>query len=156
MKNKLLIALLLSVVLFSCNDTDYTVYLELENGSGIEPETEIFYKGRSVGNIIEIGFEGTRIIAKSNIRKDFNIPANAKFTIISTDIFGTKAIEIVFDKDLEPYIQGSDTVYCTLNDKTKLDSVFMEVEEIAEKIKDKIDSTSIDNNLSDSVSLDKK
>jgi len=135
MKYTLIISLLF---LLSCSYGEKKIYIELEDASGIEKGSEIFLKGQKIGSINDLAFDNLNWYAESRVGNDINIPVNARFEKFSTDIFGTKAIEVIFEENKPPFLKNRDTVKCYLNDETIIDSVFNTIHEIAVKIKDSL------------------
>jgi len=133
--NKIILTLFLSL-LISCNTDSYNIFIEIDNAYGIDKGTKIFYKGKEIGKINEINIFKNRVLAMSEINDEIKIPENSKFEIISTDLFGTKAFEIICNKYSKPYLKNNDTVKSYINDNTKIDSLFINIKEVIDDIKD--------------------
>jgi ABC-type transporter Mla subunit MlaD len=86
--------LLLVFLAFSCNLTDYTVVVEFDRVDGLYEEAAVIINGYRVGHVKEMRLEDNRVIAKLSIDKGTKISNKAKFIIKSTDMLGTKDIEI--------------------------------------------------------------
>jgi len=100
-------------LLFSCTNSNRIILLEIEDASGIFNDTEVVFKGQKVGKINEIKITGNKIIAELLIQKNFTIFTNSEFFIISKDILGSKAIEIINPDKGEKYnFNNLDTFIC--------------------------------------------
>ena len=82
------------LLLNSCQDKQiYSV--EFDNVSGLTEDSKVVFKGQSIGEVDKIGFSADRkIIVDILIDKDFVMPENYKFVIVSLNLLGSKSIEL--------------------------------------------------------------
>lgn len=91
---KLIISILAILTLVSCNNRQ-SFKVEFNDANGLSEKSKIIFKGQTIGKIDKIGFSDNRkIIVDLLIDKDFTIPRNHKFVIVSIDLLGSKAIEL--------------------------------------------------------------
>lgn len=83
-------------ILVSCeNKTEHNFYIEIGDGSGINQETEILYRGQKIGKVYKLFFVKDNLIAEVLVSKEFSIYSDTEFYVVTTDILGTKAIVVV-------------------------------------------------------------
>jgi phospholipid/cholesterol/gamma-HCH transport system substrate-binding protein len=79
---------------FSGNNTYYAVY---NDANGLTPSSFILLKGINIGNVREIYLSKKhpgKIEVAFSISKEYKIPTDSKVNIISSDLLGTKALNI--------------------------------------------------------------
>ena len=146
---------LLILLSFGCENKQ-TFYLITDNAGGLQNGAKLMISGLIVGEIESFDIASTtQVIAKASVEEKFNIPRGSKFSIISADFLGTKAVDIDFGKGSD-FLSSQDTIELwpeknlvldsTLiqltNDfinqvtyENKLDSLLEQLDEIDEKLK---------------------
>lgn len=95
MKNMKLILTILTVLAFISCENKQTFNIEFDDANGLRENSKVVFRGQTIGEIDKIGFNNNRkIIVDLLIDKDFVMPDNYKFVIVSLDLFGSKAIEL--------------------------------------------------------------
>lgn len=95
--------------LFDRNNVYYGIY---ERVDGLKVSSSVIYRGYSVGQVNSIRFFGDRfdkILVEFSIGKNLEIPANSTAAIQSTDLMGSKAINIL-PGDVIAFAQNGDTL----------------------------------------------
>lgn len=95
--------------LFDRNSVYYGIY---ERVDGLKVSSSVIYRGYSVGQVNSIRFFGNRfdkILVEFSIGKNLEIPANSTAAIQSTDLMGSKAINIL-PGDAIAFAQNGDTL----------------------------------------------
>lgn len=95
--------------LFDRNNVFYGIY---ERVDGLKVSSSVIYRGYHVGQVNAIRFVGKRydkVLVQFSIGKDLEIPANSIAVIQSTDLMGSKSVNIVPGNALE-YAQSGDTL----------------------------------------------
>lgn len=76
-------------------------YALFDNGTGLKPENEVQLNGVKIGEVLEVGLlpkNPTLILAKFSVDEDnLNIPSSSEAWLISTDMLGTKCIDLRID-----------------------------------------------------------
>jgi len=78
----------------------YVVYEKIE---GLLKANPIYFKGYKVGYVEDISFVITKskdLLIELAINEDLKIPKNSKVNIVSSDIMGSKALELVFSDSI--------------------------------------------------------
>lgn len=92
------------------NQHFYAVY---ENVDGLTTSNPVLINGFKVGQVEKIDFidnsSGKLVIKFSVTQKNFNLPKDTKARIISSDILGSKSVNLVLGKSQEP-AQNLDTL----------------------------------------------
>ncbi len=86
------------------------IYVEYQHIAGIKVASVVLYNGFSIGKVSELSLSkrGT-IIATLNIQEDIDIPDNSVAKIVSQDLLGSKAIELMIG-DSRSFINDGDTL----------------------------------------------
>jgi|GEM_PF-5656681 len=102
MRPLLKLALLVIIVtLYSCNSHN-TYKLKVGNADGLYKGAAIKMSGLEIGTVGDIGVkDGGAIIALLNISNEVPIPVNSKFYVKSSDLSGTKEIQLVAGSSIE-------------------------------------------------------
>ncbi len=132
--------------IFSSRKTYYAVYSDL---NGVTPSASVFINGLKVGRLKNITYQDAKLkkfILDFEIRSDIRLPINSSTRVYSSDILGSKALEI---------IMGDARVYCEEGDTIQSDFVggagmLDEVAKQLKPIKDRAES--ILNNLDTVIS----
>lgn len=111
MKNYLLhfVALFLALCLTSCFQNKI-FYLKSDQDSGLKDGDEVRIKGYRAGSVDKVYLtKDFQSLVKIHLDEDILIPLASRFTIESTDLVGTKAINIIPGKS-KKYIAYGDTL----------------------------------------------
>lgn len=95
--------------LFDRNNVFYGVY---ERVDGLKVSSSVIYRGYSVGQVNAISFTGERfdkVLVQFSVGKKLEIPANSIAAIQSTDLMGSKSINIL-PGDALTYAVNGDTL----------------------------------------------
>ena len=97
---------------------DREFYAEFPNSAGLQPSNQVQLNGVRVGQVLSVDLksdDASRVMVKFSIEKDeLMIPSNSEIWLISSDILGTKALDlrIPFDSipkgDLAYYKDGDE------------------------------------------------
>ena len=86
--------------------TDREFYAEFSNSSGLQPSNEVQLNGVRVGQVLAVDLkdgDASRVVVRFSIEKEeLKIPKDAHLTLISSDILGTKALELYIPSDTIP------------------------------------------------------
>lgn len=99
--------------ILSNNRTFYAVY---NNVSGLGKANPVFINGMQVGQVTHMYFDPAlngKIIVGLTLNKDFPIPLDSEAEILSTDLMGTKAVNLNLGKSMEN-AQSGDTLKAAL------------------------------------------
>jgi len=91
-------------------------YAQYSNVGGLAASTDITLNGFKVGYVRDIYFANDRsgnLIAKLAITKDFDLPLGTKAEIVSSDILGSRGVQLTLGKGDE-YHQPYDTLLTSL------------------------------------------
>ncbi|NOZ46511.1 MAG: MCE family protein, partial [Chlorobi bacterium] len=104
---------------------------------GLEKSADVLINGFKVGQVRNIYFHEndiSKLIVLFAIDKDFNIPLNTTARIYSSDLMGTKSIELILSKSKKYYVSG-DTIQGTLEESLK-DQVSLQMLPLKKKAED--------------------
>ncbi len=93
--------------------TDRIFYGSYENVSGLMISNSIFLNGMKVGMVRDIYFEypgAKNLIVEFSIEKDILVPKKSIAEIISYDLMGTKAVNLVRNFETKEYYNDGDTM----------------------------------------------
>ena len=100
-------------VLFTCSNSHRIMVLNVEDGTGLNKGTKVMYKGQKVGEIKKIQLIDNNVIIDIFVTKELKLYKQTNFYVSSTDIIGTKTIEIENPNNgIEYYPQENDTIIC--------------------------------------------
>lgn len=125
--------------LFSSNKDYYAVY---ENVNGLVSSNSIILNGFKVGQVAKLEFlpdHSGRMLATFRIQSDVFVPKNSIARIVSSDLFGSRAIEIGLSNSADPALDG-DTLIPDV--EPTLGSQILPVKDKAEMLLVSIDSLS--------------
>lgn len=94
---------------FVRSDTYYAVY---DNAASISESNPVLLQGYKIGRISDIEAvqkDKTKIVITITVKNGLKIPVHSKARIVSTDITGTKAIQLIFS-DSKTYLKPYDTL----------------------------------------------
>ncbi|MDR2962484.1 MAG: MlaD family protein [Bacteroidales bacterium] len=118
----LLVVLLLAILFWGLNflkgrnvfSKENTFYVVYEDINGLEKNTGVYLRGFKIGQVRDIRFMSSaydRLIVELAINSDVIIPQNTVARIFSSDIMGTKAIDLIFPEVRTAYnLQSRDTL----------------------------------------------
>jgi len=89
-----------------------TLYAKYPRINGLTPSDPVIYRGFNIGRVAKIFIdqdEPDKILVEFDINKELDIPVNSIAKIVSSDLLGAKAIEIIFG-DLNDYVENQDTL----------------------------------------------
>jgi len=127
------LSLILSILfLLSCSSIDemendsnyYELKIEFENVDGLETGAKVIYKGKNVGKVKDLKIaKNNNIEVLIELPNEFKIPLESDFTIFSSDLLGSRAIDIEFSQNEKDYnaneiIKGKNQM--SLSDKVDL------------------------------------
>lgn len=95
--------------LFDRNNVFYGVYDQVD---GLKVSSSVIYRGYSVGQVNSIQFTGERfdkVLVEFTVGKKLEIPSNSIAAIQSSDLMGSKAINLI-PGDALTYAQSGDTL----------------------------------------------
>jgi phospholipid/cholesterol/gamma-HCH transport system substrate-binding protein len=88
----------------------YAVYPKIE---GLIPANPVLLKGYKIGQVSEISLikikDTNQVLVKFQITEDVQIPVGSKARAISADLLGSKAVEIIFSKNMQ-FVKNGDTL----------------------------------------------
>ncbi|MDR0941358.1 MAG: MlaD family protein [Bacteroidales bacterium] len=126
---------------FAKEKTYYAVYEEI---SGLQTNTGVYLRGFKVGQVRSIRFTSSaydRIIVELAIADDVLLPQNTTACIFSSDIMGTKSIDLIFpDERTSQYVSANDTLTASVEDGI-IDQVRMEIAPYKAQIDEIMQST---------------
>ncbi|MBK7763573.1 MAG: MCE family protein [Bacteroidetes bacterium] len=91
-----------------------TLYVEYDNVQGLTPASYVQIKGFTVGSVKNISMSKKnpgKVLVEMNVEKEIQIPIDSKAIIVSLDLLGTKAVNLIpgiADKMIEEeqYVNG--------------------------------------------------
>ena len=118
-----LIAIFLSIFLFNISCTEENmINIKIDNLNGLKEGDDVICKGKKIGIVSNIDFIDRELNIQLELKNGFRIPVKSEVQLISTDLFGTKAIEINISNNNE-YYTISDTLICRDNSLSPLDTI---------------------------------
>jgi len=127
---------------FTTNKNYYSVYNHID---GLIESSPVEVNGYQVGQVKSIEFspknDGSLIVCYF-LKKDFKIPKGSTAHIISSDIMGTKCIQLLINKSSKYYLEG-DTIPGTidLGIKEQMNSILLPIQKKVEHLFSSMDST---------------
>ncbi|MBK5202936.1 MAG: MCE family protein [Prolixibacteraceae bacterium] len=128
--------------LFTNNKNYYSVYNHID---GLIESSPVEVNGYQVGQVKSIEFspknDGSLIVCYF-LKKEFKIPKGSSAHIISSDIMGTKCIQLIINKSSE-YYSGGDTIPGTIEAglKEQMNSVLQPIQTKIKHLFSSMDST---------------
>jgi phospholipid/cholesterol/gamma-HCH transport system substrate-binding protein len=125
--------------IFSSNNEYYAVY---DNVNGLVASNGVILNGYKVGQVLKLKFlpdHSGRMVVIINVKSDVFIPRNSLARIVSSDLFGSRVIEIILGDAAEPAKDG-DTL--TPDTQPSFSDQLMPVKDKAESLIVSIDSLS--------------
>lgn len=135
MKKSLIVFFCICICLTSCLFNKKTLYLKSDNKTELKIGDDVRINGCKIGTVDKVYLTNDfQSLVKINFDENTHIPIESRFTIKSTDLFGTKAINIIPGKS-KRYIPYGDTVQFNINvDSTLADSLSVKVEHFLNRI----------------------
>jgi len=127
---------------FTTNKNYYSVYTHID---GLIESSPVEVSGYQVGQVKSIDFspknDGSLIVCYF-LKKEFKIPKGSIAHIVSSDIMGTKCIQLIINKSSEYYSEG-DTIPGTidLGIKEQMNSILLPIQKKVEHLFSSLDST---------------
>jgi phospholipid/cholesterol/gamma-HCH transport system substrate-binding protein len=91
---------------FNSDKTFYVVYNHID---GLAVSSPVLINGFNVGQVLDIDFmpnTSGKLIVQITVNNKCNIPKGSTARIFSSDIMGTKAIKLIFEKNKELQVSG--------------------------------------------------
>lgn len=132
--------------LFGKNREFYAVF---DQSSGLQPSNEVQLNGVKVGQVLEVGlhsFDAAKVIVKFSIDNDeLKIPTSSEIWLVSSDILGTKALEVKIKSDLVEaseirYYQDQDTIEFAKTEQSIEDQISQQLLPLKKKTEELIGS----------------
>ena len=124
--------------------SEYRLFAHYTNSSGIAPSDPVILNGFKIGHVENIKFnpnyDGTLIISLI-ITNSFPIPSNSIAKIVSTNITGSKGVEI-FMGNSSTYLSHGDTIHAEL-DPSMIDQLVKEIMPLKEKVEKLVEQLNI-------------
>ena len=122
----------------------YYYYAVYDQTDGIAPSNPVIYQGLKVGSVKKLSLieESGKIVATLQLNKNMHIPIGTVAKIISSDLLGSKAVDLIFPKQHLIYHNLKDTVIGD-NELSFSDQVSKQVLPVklkAEKLLESLDS----------------
>jgi phospholipid/cholesterol/gamma-HCH transport system substrate-binding protein len=92
--------------------SEYIYYVVYDRIDGLQVSNPVLVNGYTVGQVRNIGFlpdNSGKIVVTMALTQNFNIPGNTIARIFSSDLMGTKAVELIFGKT-DYFQQPGDTL----------------------------------------------
>ncbi len=80
---------------------DIIVNISFENVSGLEVDDQVTVKGLRKGFVDDIYLDGNKIFVKISVDNEVDLRKDARFLITTTDLMGSKKIEIIPGESIE-------------------------------------------------------
>ena len=87
--------------LFTTHQQYYAIF---NNVAGLQKSSVVSTNGYKIGTVSEISFlkgDATKIVVEISVERQFKLPKNSVVEIFSSDIMGTKAVNLVFSNSHE-------------------------------------------------------
>lgn len=93
--------------LFNNNNVYYAKYPKVD---GVSPASTVIFNGLPVGKVKKIDLSNDqKILIKFEVRKDIKIPLNSTAKIVSSDLLGSKSLELLLSKNSQ-IVEDGDTI----------------------------------------------
>jgi phospholipid/cholesterol/gamma-HCH transport system substrate-binding protein len=125
--------------LFTSSNEFVAIY---KNVNGIKVSNPVLYNGLAIGRVSDLELDSSgKIVAVFSINEDVNIPDNSIAKITSTDLLGSKAVELIIG-DSKTYLEDGDTISSgiELSLAESVNSQVLPVKAKAEKLLSTMDS----------------
>ena len=134
----LLVVLLMAILFWGLNflkgrnvfSKEKTYYVVYEQINGLEKNTGVYLRGFKVGQVRNIRFLSSaydRLVVELAIANDVLLPENTVARIFSSDIMGTKSVDLIFPEERTTcYFQANDTLVADMEGSI-IDQVRLEI-----------------------------
>ena len=124
--------------------TDQLFYAKYERVDGLKESSPVTLKGLKIGQIKSIEFDDTNVndlIVSFSVGGGFGLPINTTARIVSSDIMGTKEIQIIPGKS-NTLLQAGDTIKGSIEGdlKEQVSMQMLPLKNKAEKLMSSVDS----------------
>ncbi|MBM3919480.1 MAG: MCE family protein [Sphingomonadales bacterium] len=82
-------------------NSNLTYYVRYPNALNLQSSSPVLFRGVKVGSVREVILQPEGVLIEFYAREDIQIPVGSEARVISTDLFNTRAIEILFSTNLE-------------------------------------------------------
>lgn len=79
-------------------NSNLTYYVRYPNALNLQSSSPVLFRGVKVGSVREVILQPEGVLIEFYAREDIQIPVGSEARVISTDLFNTRAIEILFSK----------------------------------------------------------
>ncbi|MCL2510694.1 MAG: MlaD family protein [Bacteroidales bacterium] len=124
--------------------SEYRLYAHYANSNGIAPSDPVILNGYKIGQVEKVKFDPNHdgsLIVSLIITNSFPIPDNSIAKIVSTNITGSKGVEI-FIGNATTYLTHGDTIHSEL-DLSMIDRLAKEIMPLKEKVECLVEDLSI-------------
>jgi phospholipid/cholesterol/gamma-HCH transport system substrate-binding protein len=124
--------------------SEYRLYAHYTNSNGISPSDPVILNGFKIGHVEKIKFDSNHdgsLIVSLIITNSFPIPDNSVAKIVSTNITGSKGVEI-FIGNSTTYLSHGDSIRSEL-DPSLIDRLAKEIMPLKEKVENLVEQLSI-------------
>lgn len=80
-------------------NSNLTYYVRYPNALNLQSSSPVLFRGVKVGSVREVILQPEGVLIEFYAREDIQIPVGSEARVISTDLFNTRAIEILFSKN---------------------------------------------------------
>ncbi len=118
--------------IFSSSDTYYAVYRQV---SGLQASNPVFINGYRIGEVKNIQIthpQEPRILVKFSVKDQVRVPKGAKAQIYSSDLLGSKAIQLLMDTTATSLHSPGDTLIAD-NQQSLKESISSELSPLRQK-----------------------
>lgn len=90
----------------------YEIKMRLRNVGGLKPRSSVFLAGVKVGDLksVALGREGTNVVLRLRILKEFQIHRDAEFIVEQIGVLGDEFVSIIPHANTAPLLQDGETV----------------------------------------------
>jgi len=82
-------------------NSNLTYYVRYPNALNLQSSSPVLFRGVKVGSVREVILQSEGVLIEFYAREDIRIPVGSEARVISTDLFNTRAIEILFSNSEE-------------------------------------------------------
>jgi len=82
-------------------NNNLTYYVRYPNALNLQSSSPVLFRGVKVGSVREVILQSEGVLIEFYAREDIRIPVGSEARVISTDLFNTRAIEILFSNSEE-------------------------------------------------------
>ena len=108
------------------------IFFRIENASGLNSGTPIFFKGIKVGEVDSISMKDGQITAAIVIYDEYKIPDNVRFNIKQAGFVGQKYVELEINKDIpQKSVLMNNYEYDSNQQSASIDSVMAKMDALA-------------------------